>query len=301
MLTDVRTLDLNLLKTLDALLDERSVTRAAQRLALTQPAVSGMLTRLRNDFNDPLFVRTKQGIVPTLRALELACPIKQILSDADALLRPQAFDPASAALTLTIASSDYALQAVVIPFIAALRRQAPAIRVSLQSAKDAQLQARFERGEIDIALISPDSTPPGLHARHLFYEDYVCLLRADHPDAAGDRLSMARFCALDHVLVSYSGGKFNGVTDEMLARQGRERRVAMSVTSFAALPEILSASDLIAVVPQRLARAYGDGLKILAPPFAIRGFTQSVVWHERTERDPARRWLRALLIDGCAD
>jgi DNA-binding transcriptional LysR family regulator len=129
MKADLRTLDLNLLKTLDALLDERSVTRTAARLALTQPAVSGMLNRLRDYFDDPLFVRAPHGIVPTTRAEELAAPVKRILADIDVLLQPVSFDPITANLTFTLAATDYALRAVVVPFIAALKVQAPSIRV----------------------------------------------------------------------------------------------------------------------------------------------------------------------------
>src|SRR5690606_13175067 len=129
MKVDLRTLDLNLLKALDALLDERSVTRAAARLALTQPAVSGMLNRLRDAFDDPLFIRAPHGIVPTLRAEALAAPVKRILADIDVLLQPVTFEPGTANLTFTLAATDYALRAVIVPFIAALKVQAPAIRV----------------------------------------------------------------------------------------------------------------------------------------------------------------------------
>ncbi|MEM5338213.1 LysR family transcriptional regulator [Paraburkholderia azotifigens] len=298
MQSDIRTIDLNLLRSLDALLDERNVTKAAQRLSLTQPAVSGMLTRLRESFDDPLFVRTQRGIVPTMRALELAAPLKQILGEIDVLLRPQAFDPATAELTLTIASTDYALQAVVLPFLEALRRKAPGVRVAVVPVQDALLQTQFERGEIDLALVTPDSALPELHARRLFDERYVCVMRARHPDAQGGALSLERFCELDHALVSYSGGSFRGVTDDALARLGRERRVTVSVTSFLVLPRILKSSDLIAVVPERLV-ARSQGLATLEPPLEIPGFTKTVAWHERTHRAPAHRWVRELLFRTC--
>lgn len=291
-------MDLNLLKALDALLDERSVTRAAQRLSLTQPAVSGMLTRLRESFGDPLFVRSQRGMVPTARALALAVPVKQLLGEVETLLQPQAFDPATAALTLTIASTDYALQAVVVPFLAALRRQAPGIRVAVLPAQDQRLRAQLERGDIDLALVTPEYTPADLHARRLFDERYACVLRADHPDAAAGRLSLDRFCELDHALVSYTGGSFCGVTDEALARIGRRRRVTLSVMSFLVLPEILRESDLIAVVPRRLA-THSDGLAILDPPLDVPGFTKTAAWHERTHRAPGHRWVRALLFETC--
>lgn len=144
---DIRHLDFNLLKALDALLDERSVTRAAERLALTQPAVSGMLTRLRESFGDPLFVRAQRGMVPTLRAQYLAAPVKQLLIDIENILQPQAFDPATASMTLTIASTDYALRAVVVPFLRALRVKAPSIRIAVQPIDSQQLLSQLDRGE----------------------------------------------------------------------------------------------------------------------------------------------------------
>jgi len=296
---DIRGLDLNLLKALDALLDERSVTRAAQRLALTQPAVSGMLTRLRECFGDPLFVRTQRGIVPTPRALALAAPLKQVLEGVEGLLQPAAFDPATAALTLNIVSTDYALQAVVVPLLAALRQAAPGMRVAVLPVQNRPLHAELERGDVDLALISPEHTPPDLHVRRLFDERYVCVMREGHPDAAAP-LSLDRFCALDHVLVSYNGGSFCGVTDEALAVLGRQRRVTVSVTSFCVLPKILRDSDLIAVVPRRLALCHKE-LVMREAPLEIPGFTKTLAWHERTHHSPVHRWLRGLLTETCEE
>ncbi len=298
MNTDIRNLDLNLLKTLDALLDERSVTGAAKRMALTQPAVSGMLMRLRESFGDPLFVRAQRGIVPTLRALELAGPIKQLLSDIEAILQPQAFDPAAASMTVRLAATDYALRAVVLPFLGALRQLAPGIRVAVQPVDDQALPGQMDRGDIDLALLTPQTTPAGLHSASLFEERYVCAMRAEHPAADENPLSLNTFCALDHALVSPSGGAFRGVTDDALADVGRSRRVTVSVTSFLVLPDILRVSDLVAVVPRRLV-AHTDGLALREPPLAIKGFTKTLAWHERCERDPGQRWVRSLLIDTC--
>ena len=293
MKSDIRTLDLNLLKTLDALLDERNVTRAAQRLSLTQPAVSGMLNRLRDYFDDPLFVRTPHGIVPTLRAREMAAPIKQILSDIDILLKPAQFDPLTETLTFTVAATDYALKAVIVPFIAALRARAPGIRVRVVPVEPEQLTTQFEQGKIDLALLTPDSTPDNLHNRPLYNEEYVCLMRHDHPDAH-QALTLDRFCALEHVLVSYKGENFWGVTDDALADVGRKRQIGLSVSSFLVLPDILAISEMIAVVPARL--AYTDPrMHVVSPPLPIAGFTKSMAWHERTHRDAAHQWLRNLV------
>lgn len=293
---DIRSLDLNLLKTLDALLDEGSVTRAAARLALTQPAVSGMLTRLRDSFDDPLFVRAQRGVVPTPRALALALPVKRVLGEIEALLQPDTFDPRTANLMLSIAATDYAQRSIVVPFLAALREQAPGVRVAVRPVEDARVTGQLEGGELDLAILTPDTAHAGLHARHLYDEQYVCVLREGHPAAGA--LTLERFCALDHAIVSYSGGGFRGVTDSALAQLGRARRVCLSVTSFLVLLEVLRSSDLIAVVPRRLLTG-ANGLQQVEPPLAIPGFSKIAAWHERTHHDPAHRWARALLFATC--
>lgn len=291
---DIRTLDLNLLRALDALLDEGSVTRAAERLALTQPAVSGMLTRLRESFDDPLFVRAQRGLVPTPRAQALALPIKRVLGEIESLLLPPAFDPASAGLTLNIAATDYAQRTLLVPLLAALRQQAPGIRIAVRPVDEERLQRQLEVGELDLAILTPETAHDGLHARELYQERYVCALREGHP--AADALTLERFCALDHAIVSLAGGGFYGVTDEALAGLGVARRVSLSVPSFLMLLEILRSSDLIALLPSRLVRP-GDGLRVLEPPLAVPGFTKIVAWHERTHHHPAHRWVRALLVE----
>ena len=155
------------------------------------------------------------------------------------------------------------------------------------------LTTQFEQGKIDLALLTPDSTPDNLHSRALYDEEYVCLMRHAHPDA-GQPLTLDRFCALEHVLVSYEGESFWGVTDEALASVGRQRQIGLSVSSFLVLPDILAISDMIAVVPARL--AYDDPrMHVLSPPLPIAGFTKSMAWHERTHRDAAHQWLRNLV------
>lgn len=295
-MTDIRTTDLNLLKAFDALMDERSVTRAAARLSLTQPAVSGMLTRLREAFDDPLFVRSQRGVTPTLRAHSLAAGVKRVLADIENMLQPSAFDAATAQLTFSVAATDYALRAVMLPLVRALRPVAPGVRVAVRPLDEEQLASQFERGDIDMALITPDTAKADLHARTLYEESYVCTLRADHPEVRNGPLSVDRFCALEHVLVSYAGDPFRGATDTALNRLGRSRQVVLSLNNFLVLPELLRTSDLVAVVPRRLVQDT-DGLAILNPPLEIQGFTKLAVWHERTHRDPGQQWVRQLLFD----
>ena len=295
MNNDIRTLDLNLLKALDALLDEGSVTRAAQRLSLTQPAVSGMLNRMRDYFGDPLFIRTQRGMVPTLRATELAVPVKMILTDISILLKPATFDPLSAELSYTILATDYALKAVIVPLMAALKKRAPGIRVAVRPVDSDRMQALLERGDADLALVTPSTTPVDLHGRALYEEEYVCVMRRDHPLAAAGALMLDQFCEQDHILVSFEGN-FYGATDEALARLGRTRHVGMSVNSFLVLPEVLRITDMIAVVPRRLACQH-DYLVMVDMPLVVPGFTKSMAWHERTHRDPAHQWVRSLCVE----
>lgn len=298
---DIKTLDLNLLKAMDALLDECNVTRAANRLGVTQPAMSGMLTRLRETFGDPLFVRSQRGIVPTQRALELAQPLKLIMGELTALLQPQAFDPVNAHETFTIAATDYALRAIALPFLSALKQRAPHIQVALIPVEESVLQGQLERGEVDLALVTPESAMLNLHARTLFKEHYLCVVREGHPAIAGrDKLTLAQFCKLDHALVSYHGGQFRGVTDDALEKQGKQRRVTLSVKSFLILPEILRASDMVSILPSRLVKDM-TGLKVFEPPLEVPGFTKTAVWHARTHSDPAQRWVRELLFEVCSD
>ena len=298
---DINRLDFNLLKALDALLDERNVTRAASRLGVTQPAMSGMLTRLRDNFDDPLFVRTQRGIAPTQRALALAGPLKQVLGEVGAWLQPAAFDPSTSTQRFTLAATDYALRAVALPFVAALKAQAPHIRVALMAVDYGSLHEQLDRGEVDVALTTPDSARPDLHARHLFDEHYVCVLREGHPAAQGRRrLTLNQFCALDHAVVSYNRGSFRGVTDDALEKLGRQRQVTVSIQSFLILPDILRATDMVSVLPSRLVQD-APGLTVMEPPVEIPGFTKTAVWHERTHREPAHRWLRDLMFETFAE
>lgn len=294
-----RHLDLNLLRAFDALMQERNVTRAAMRLSLTQPAVSGMLTRLRDTFHDPLFVRSQGGISPTPRAEQLIEPVRQLLADADRLMQPAEFDPASAQLTVTVAATDYALRAVVQPFIVGLRKLAPGVRVAVHAIDEARVQERMERGALDFALLTPGSAPADLHARALFDEHYVAVMREHHPLSSDAAWSLEAFCAADHGMVSLEGGGFTGATDAALAGLGRTRRVVASVPSFLMLLDLVRHSDMIALVPARLV-ATGTGLVSRPPPLAVPGFTKLLTWHPRTHDDPAHRWLRQQWIETCA-
>jgi DNA-binding transcriptional LysR family regulator len=292
---DMRGIDLNLLIVLDALLDERSVTRAAARLGYTQPTVSGMLTRLRDLFGDPLFVRTQRGVLPTPRAEALTSPLKEFLAEGKRLITQDVFDPATAQLTFAISINDYMQYALLVPFIEVLRREAATIRLAIKPLIIAGLVDALARGDVDLAVTIPEFAMSDLPSRLLYRERYVAVVRSAHPLTKSRAISLEAFCSYDHVLVSPTGGSFEGPTDRELARMRRRRTVRYSVPSFLLVPELLQIDDLIALVPSRLLRGQGERLTLLGSPIDVPGFDVIAVWHPRVDKDAAHRWLRMRL------
>jgi DNA-binding transcriptional LysR family regulator len=290
-LPNIRNIDLNLLVVLDVLLDERSVSRAARRLNLSQPAVSGALKRLRETFQDPLFVRSQQGIRPTPQALELIGPVKTVLQDIDTILSSAEFNPDAAEAVFTIAATDYAQTTFLAPLMRLVHREAPNIRFSVVSTDIRRMPEQFDRQQIDFAITVPEMAPANVQAKELFGDSYVCAVSPDHPSARGT-LSLDDFCALNHVLVTPSSDGFFGPTDDALAKLGRQRRVTVSVPNFLSLPAILENSDFIAVAPERVLRPFAEALHIFAAPLALPDFKVIALWHELSTRSPAHTWLR---------
>lgn len=293
---NIRTLDLNLLPVLDALLSERHVTRAAERLHLSQPAVSNALARLRDQLGDPLLVRGAGGLLLTPRAAALADPVRALLAEAENLLRPPDLDPAQLTLTLRIAMPDY-VQFVLLPrLVQRLADQAPGIRLGIQSMGTAQSEAALHRGELDLVFgyLDEMSDSATLYRQNLFRERFVCLARRNHP-RVHDQLNLDQFCAESHILVSPQGGGFVGVVDQALAALGRERRVVLSIPLFLIAPRLVMESDLLITLAQRVADVFAAEmpLQILPPPFELPQFAVSQAWHARTHHEPAFRWLRA--------
>ena len=289
---NLRKIDLNLLVVLDVLLDERNVTRAAARLGYTQPTISGMLTRLRDLFGDPLFVRTQRGLLATPRAQALAIPLKQLLADSQFLVARDVFDPANVEMTFNISSNDYMQHAVLVPFVKVLRREAPQIKLAIAPPIIEGLSEALARGQIDLAVTIPEFAMSDLPSRPLYRERYVVAVRRQHPLARLNAMTAERFCSYDHVLVSPTGGSFEGPADRALARLRLRRKVRYSVPSFLLLPAILQTDDLVALVPSRLLREDDKRLAVLRPPVEVPGFDVIAVWHPRVDKDPAHRWLR---------
>ena len=290
----LRRLDLNLLVTLDALLSEQNVTRAARLLNLAQPTVSLQLGRLREILDDPLLLPGPRGMSPTERARELRGPLREALVALEGALSPSAtFEPALSNQTWKVAASDYAATALVWPSLALLRRLAPNTRLALLNKHPANLANDLENGQLDLALHTRDDAPPKLRHKSLVHERYVVAGRRGHP-ALATRLSLKAFCGLEHAVMSPTGAGFVGSTDQALAAKGLERRVVLSVSNFNSLVSALTHSDLVAVVPERLVRDE-PALHVQAPPLAIPGFEMLMLWPERLHRDPAHMWLRDLI------
>lgn len=290
-MSNLRKLDLNLLLTLDVLLDEQNVTRAAQRLNLAQPSVSVQLAKLRDFFADPLLLPGPRGMRPTAKAQELREPLRQVLEALRQVVSPSAaFDPADATHTWRVAATDYAESTIVLPALADLRLQAPGARLAVVEMAPTRIAKQAEQGDIDLAFHTSDDAPLGLHRRVLFAERYVLAGRAGHPDLKTPQ-SIARFCELAHVVVSPDGGGFSGVTDGVLRAAGLSRRVALSVPHFLFVIAVLASTDLVAMLPWRLVRG-NAALRVVEPPVAVPGYEMAMLWHERCHRDPAHRWLR---------
>jgi DNA-binding transcriptional LysR family regulator len=293
---DSKRLDLNLLVTLETLLVEQNVTKAAVRLHLSQPAVSAQLNRLRHEFGDLLLIPAQRGMTPTAKAIELLDPLRQALDQVRATIATHRnFDPAKAQLTVAIACTDYLQAAVVKPLVAELRTRAPGVRVALRNLDLRQLEAQMARGEVDLVLMTPQDAPSSLRTRHLFDERYVLIGRRKHPRLRKG-ITVEEFAKLEHVVVSLGGGGFVTPVDSALAALGYKRNAVLSAASFLFVSEIVSDSDFVALVPERLVRNRSDALKVMDCPFPVEGFAVGMVWHERNHGHSGQRWIREAIV-----
>ena len=291
-------IDLNLVVALDALLDERHVTRAAARLGITQPAASHALARLRALLGDPLLVRGARGaMMPTPRAEQLAPAVRKVLVELAGALRGEVFEPATARHTFRIGAGDYAELVLLPRLIERLGRIAPGIDVWVHTFLG-HGDAELGTGALDVVLGPPrgNARPAGTYEKVLFDESFTCIVRAGHP-LAGSRMTLARYCAASHLLVAPRGlpGSF---VDDALAAVGRVRRVALAVPHFLVVPYIIAGSDLVATLATRLAAQFaeGFGLVTMPPPLALPRFEIALAWHERSHHDAPHRWLREQLL-----
>jgi DNA-binding transcriptional LysR family regulator len=291
--------DLNLLLVFEALFRQGSVTRAAAQVGLSQSAMSSALGRLRVQFGDPLFVKTRSGMLPTPRALELA----PALTDALAMVRGamgkrEAFDPATSSRSLRVYMTDVGETVLLPTLMTYLEERSPAMRLETAQLPAAELPVRLESGDVDLAVGYLPQLPEKIRRARLFEEHYVCLTRPDHPLGRKGPLTLKEFLSARHVLIA-SMGSGHQVLERTLAERGVHDNVALRLPHFIVVPLVIANTDLIVTVPSRVAAATARLMKskVHPLPIPIPSFDVSVFWHERVENDGANRWLRAALVE----
>jgi DNA-binding transcriptional LysR family regulator len=291
----ISAVDLNLVVVLRALLDERSVSRAARRLGLSQSATSHALGRLREVVKDPLFVRTRTGLVPTARAEAMAASVRASLDALDETLFAHApFDPGTVKRTFHIRPSDYVEFLVVPRLIERLVEVAPGVDLFARATATEPALA-LEQGELDL-LIQPPRTgeqTEGFHMQKLWDEQFVGIARKGHPFTRG-RVTLKQFASAKHALVAPRGQPGGGRIDEALREHGLQRHIAFRTPSFLAAPQVVAATDLVMILPARLATALAGQLRLATfqAPVEIPGFEMAMFWHDRQDSDPVHAFLR---------
>ncbi|TRW48050.1 LysR family transcriptional regulator [Aliidiomarina halalkaliphila] len=305
-----RHVDLNLLIYLDALLRERNVTRAAEQLNITQPAMSNGLKRLRNLLNDPILVRTSEGMMPTERALAMQSQVREILYSVEEVIQPsRTFETASSDRVFRIMVSDYAASTLMAPLLQALREQAPNITIDLMTPSDVSFHD-VENGKVDIAINRFDDLPQSFHQKKLWDDDFSCLIHHEHPILKD--YTLEKYLEARHCWVSKTGfGVGIGMTpdavqklgwvDEALAKIGHQRRIKVFTRNYHVAMH-LAREGLIATLPTRAGKLYESSpdLVLREPPFPIPKIDLQMIWSPLLQHDEGHKWFRQLIADVAA-
>lgn len=303
-ISTLRTLDLNLLKIFDVVMAERNLTRAAHQLALTQPAVSNALRRLREALGDELLVRQGRTLEPTARAQELWPAVRDTLQRLQQALAPNVFDPGTATTTFVLTMADATAAELMPPLVEVITRLAPDVSLRVVPLTTRDPRKMLDEGHADLAIGNFPAVMADLTARaqsgetvaflhhRLFQGDYVCAMRRGHPLAKGT-LTLDRFCAARHMLVSFSGRAY-GFIDEALGALDRNRRVVLTVNQFFTAGKIVAQSDLLTVLPRHFLNVTGfaDQLVLRELPFTSPTIQVDALWHQRKDISSAHAWLR---------
>lgn len=302
-----RTFDLNLLRVFDEVMAERSLTRAARNLSLTQPAVSNALRRLRDTLGDDLLRRSGQGVEPTPRALALWPAVREALRQLQESIAPSEFAPAEATSTFVLTMADATAAELIPGLVAIMETEAPGVSVRVVPLTTRDPRRLLEGESADVAIGYFPAVLADLSARgqtgeatvfshqRLYDGEYVCVMRRDHPLATGP-LSIGRYCAARHLLVTFSGRPY-GFIDEALASLGRERRVVLTVNQFFTAGRVVANSNLLTVLPRHFVRVTGieDELVLRELPFDVPAVHVDALWHRRTQHSSGHAWLREAL------
>jgi DNA-binding transcriptional LysR family regulator len=283
--------DLNLLLVFDAILREQSVTKAAERLSLSQPAMSHALNRLRWLLKDQMFVRTPAGMMPTPRAEQLALPVRRALDELQLALEPETFIPSTADRRFTVAVNNYAAVVLAGPIVAECGMRAPRIRLSLRPSGTLDLADLLDRGELDLVISAVDAPAERFASQVLFEDRYVAVMRRGHP-AADRALDLATFADLPRLAISSSDEDVRFV-DEALASYGQSHSVVLE-TPYLSAGTVLGRSDMVAVLGRQIAQEFrrSHQIEIKELPFASPNLRSIMLWHRRFDDQPAHRWLR---------
>jgi DNA-binding transcriptional LysR family regulator len=291
--TKVRRLDFMLLLVLREGVRRRKLADVAAMLGVTQTAISHSVARLRDIFEDELFIRRPHGVEPTTRAVELARMAERIIETVEAMLTdPATFDPATVDRDLRVCALDFEVT-LLSGVIEGLRRQAPGLRIHFKGLGREAAVAALDRDEADLWIGFARALPATMERTTLFDETYKLIARSGHPRLTADApVTLDAYCAEQHV-VAAPGGTAGGIVDTVLHAEGRARVVAVTTTGFLSALDLVSRTDLIATVPARLATAQAAnfGLLVADPPLALRPFAVSAAWHRRTSGDPAVAWV----------
>ena len=288
--------DWNLLLAFDALFAERKVTRAARRIGLSQSAMSHALARLRLQLGDALFVATPRGMIPTPRAVTLAPPIRAAVQLVRRTLdAPTPFDPRSEVRTFTVSTTDFGALVILPPLLRELATRAPGVDLAIRPTDEASL-AHLVSGEHDLMITVAPEVPASVRATRVFRDDFVCVRHRPRGKRL-PKLSLARYLATPHILVSPLG-RGDAPVDVALRRLGKKRRIALRLPHFLVAPLVLAHCDFVMTVPSRLAAVFGALLPIQTdpPPASVSGFAVDMLWHERSDGDPAHRFLRERVV-----
>ena len=292
-------IDANLIVALNALLQERSVTRAADRMGLGQPAMSHALARLRDQLGDPLLIRRRNSLVLTERAVSLIEPTALAVAQLERVFEPQgAFDPHTAQRRFRLFATDN-LELYVLPLLCKrISAEAPGVSLHVRHLP-AEWPDELATGGADLKLGRGYDPPSGMHRQDLLQERFACVLRRGHR-AARQTLTLERYAALAHILVSPAGGE-RGLVDELLATRGLRRQIALTIQHFVVAPFIVARTNLALTIPQRLASMLQRSLRlvVMPMPLALQGYTLAQMWHDRTHADPAHVWLRRTIAEVC--
>lgn len=299
---EAKDIDLNLLVVFLEVFQERQISQVARRLQLSQPAVSNALARLRKTFDDELFVRTASGMQPTPLAQQLAEPIASALANiTKALNQQENFNASNSQRHFKLAMTDVGEMYFMPRLIAQCRRFAPAIKISTVRAASVDLMAAMETGQVDLTIAAFAEISGALYQRRLFQQDYVCLYRHGHP-LMHEGVSQADFLRAEHIIVASRESPYDKI-NQVLEKAGIVSRASFTVPHFSALPYILSNTDAVATVPQKLAESAVApfNLAFSKPPLPMPVLQTNIYWHRRFAQDEGNQWLRALLVELFAD